>query len=467
MSKIFFTGFLFFLFLLFSFVFVQQAYADDPRISVTHSPKPVKVDSGNITFTITNTEGLFDTNHQYHYAIFYPDRMQFCNIGDQTTPVDANKIEAKIPLIGCKIEQPGERIFQLWYSGGTDNKSGLIVSNYRFVIEQVGGGLPSIEPFRNPPIYGLSETPQVILINARAGNKYELWWDGSKTEWADKYTAPNDGNFTRNLAKNGVDFNKDGNKKLCMWVGDNRFPAEVKCSFATDFVFTSISPPPVTGNPSCSILPANPAEDDSVSIKAVNLPNNQEFWAKLISSIGTTTNIPQIENSGSSSTVIIQLESHSRIGSYTGIVLFNNSNQELCKKEFTVGPKKTVGGITPVDLCKTNPDLCATAKGIPCGNDVKDPGIATAIGCIHTNPLSFIKDFLKFIIGISGGLAFLLMLLGAFQMITSAGNPETLQAGRDRFQSAIIGLLFVIFAVLLLQIIGVDILGLGEQFGGP
>ena len=53
-----------------------------------------------------------------------------------------------------------------------------------------------------------------------------------------------------------------------------------------------------------------------------------------------------------------------------------------------------------------------------------------------------------------------MMLLGAFQMLTSAGNPETLQAGRERLQSAIIGLLMVIFAMLLLQIIGVGILNI-------
>ncbi|MBI2039674.1 hypothetical protein HYT18_01250 [Candidatus Microgenomates bacterium] len=114
--------------------------------------------------------------------------------------------------------------------------------------------------------------------------------------------------------------------------------------------------------------------------------------------------------------------------------------------------------------------ICAKSGGqeiTGCTDNKDNPGIATAIGCIHTSPVGFVKDALKFIIAISGGLAFLMMLLGAFQMLTSAGNPETLQAGRERFQSAIIGLLFVIFAVLLLRIIGVDILGLGKQFGGP
>ncbi len=116
----------------------------------------------------------------------------------------------------------------------------------------------------------------------------------------------------------------------------------------------------------------------------------------------------------------------------------------------------------------TTPVIPATASGVElpgCTDNADRPAIGTAVGCIRTNPADFIIDLLRFIIGISGGLAFLMMLLGAFQMLTSAGNPETLQAGRERLTSAIIGLLFVIFAVLLLRIIGVDILGLGEQFG--
>lgn len=113
------------------------------------------------------------------------------------------------------------------------------------------------------------------------------------------------------------------------------------------------------------------------------------------------------------------------------------------------------------DFDKSRHIECTNSEGqiTPgCTDNLNDPGIATAIGCIHTNPAEFVKDLMKFVVGISGGLAFLMMLLGAFQMLTSAGNPETLSAGRDRLTSAVIGLLFVIFAILLLQIIGVDIL---------
>lgn len=107
---------------------------------------------------------------------------------------------------------------------------------------------------------------------------------------------------------------------------------------------------------------------------------------------------------------------------------------------------------------------CTGAAGIVCDSN-GSVGVLTAIGCIPTDPTNLVKTILRLAIGMAGGIAFLLMLIGAFQMIISTGNPEALQAGKDRFSSAILGLLFVIFAVLLLKIIGVDILGLGKAFG--
>lgn len=143
-------------------------------------------------------------------------------------------------------------------------------------------------------------------------------------------------------------------------------------------------------------------------------------------------------------------------------------NGQYCPLTFRIGTEANPGSVTgsgPAGITKWVPGTASTAP--PCDDDKNNPGINTAIGCIHTSPIGFIKDFLNFLISIAGGLAFLMMLAGAYQMLTSAGNPETLSAGRDRFQSAIIGLLFIIFSILLLRIIGVDILGLGTFFGVP
>lgn len=120
----------------------------------------------------------------------------------------------------------------------------------------------------------------------------------------------------------------------------------------------------------------------------------------------------------------------------------------------------------PTNAQTTTPQTASIpgdAAGTSCGDTTS--GISTAIGCIHTKPQEFVADFMKFAIGISGGLAFLLMLGGAFQMITSGGNPDSLKSGQDRLTNAVIGLMLIIFATLLLQIIGVDILkipGLGK-----
>lgn len=82
----------------------------------------------------------------------------------------------------------------------------------------------------------------------------------------------------------------------------------------------------------------------------------------------------------------------------------------------------------------------------------------TALGCIATDPQGFVSWLLGAVIGIAGGIVFLLILYGGFQILTSTGDPEKLTNGKEIIVSAIAGLLMIIFSVLLLKIIGVDIL---------
>lgn len=93
-----------------------------------------------------------------------------------------------------------------------------------------------------------------------------------------------------------------------------------------------------------------------------------------------------------------------------------------------------------------------------------DVGVKTPIGCIDTRPNELIKFFLRFGIGIGSGIAFALILMGSFKLLTSQGNPEGINAGKETITSAIIGLVFIILSVTVLQIIGMDILGL-QAFG--
>ena len=88
-----------------------------------------------------------------------------------------------------------------------------------------------------------------------------------------------------------------------------------------------------------------------------------------------------------------------------------------------------------------------------------DNGINTAIGCIPINDSSALIGFiLRWAIGIGGGIAFILILVAGFQIMTSRGDPQRLQAGKELLTSAIAGLLLIIFSVFILQLIGVNIL---------
>ena len=91
--------------------------------------------------------------------------------------------------------------------------------------------------------------------------------------------------------------------------------------------------------------------------------------------------------------------------------------------------------------------------------------IDTAIGEISTEPQGFVRKIFGLVLGLAGGIALVLIILSGYKMMASQGNPEALVAARDQLLSAVIGLLFIIFSFVILQVIGVDILkipGFGE-----
>ncbi|TSC87664.1 MAG: Uncharacterized protein G01um10145_967 [Microgenomates group bacterium Gr01-1014_5] len=87
--------------------------------------------------------------------------------------------------------------------------------------------------------------------------------------------------------------------------------------------------------------------------------------------------------------------------------------------------------------------------------------INTAIGCIPVNDTNaFAGWFLGWAIGVSGGLALLLIVFSGFQIMTASGDPQKLQSGRELLTSAISGLILIIFSIFLLRLIGVQILNI-------
>lgn len=84
----------------------------------------------------------------------------------------------------------------------------------------------------------------------------------------------------------------------------------------------------------------------------------------------------------------------------------------------------------------------------------------TIMGCFSTQSDLFVKSILSFVFGIAGGIAFLAVLSGSGIILTSSGDPQKLQHGKEIIISSISGILLIIFSVFLLRVVGVDILSL-------
>jgi hypothetical protein len=117
------------------------------------------------------------------------------------------------------------------------------------------------------------------------------------------------------------------------------------------------------------------------------------------------------------------------------------------------------------DLCEQIP-LDNTIARKNCANCFDRGGIWTAVGCIPTSTEDIVKTLIEIGLVISGALVLVMILAGAFMLSTSQGDPKKTQDAKELISSAIIGLLFIIFSVTILQFIGLSILRIPE-FGHP
>lgn len=118
--------------------------------------------------------------------------------------------------------------------------------------------------------------------------------------------------------------------------------------------------------------------------------------------------------------------------------------------------------------CKTPRELEIDSIDPPCDKDSSDfnrstgscDSIQTPFGPISTDVGGFIRSLLGLILSVAGGIVVILIIISGYRLMTSSGNPERVQAAREQLTSAIVGLLFIIFSLVILQLITKDILGL-------
>lgn len=445
------------------------------NLTVTPSPFTDKDTSITIQLTASHPEEFFNQSSRYYYQAWKstsnpgvcgvnPTRIFNGSLDSPNTATispDGKTLTASWELDrGCQRE-PGTWIFTTWTGDVLVPPSGS--EPYSFVIKSTRD-LPSISPGKS--VYQINEKPiEVVIANARDGYNYHFWWNGAKLQFAaSTFKDPQSSTFSIPLGNLIGTLTEQGTKptagtyKLCMEeqtqgisLGSTT-PALMSCTYSTNFTFKDVVTSKAT---ECKIVPENPNVLSQVILSVANVSSTQNF--NITSSYSEKVLAQRSSTTGTFSLLIgekLPEGAHS-------IKVTDASGKEICSIPLPISSSGPNNALSPRDCTGRE---CATSAGERCNtqkngeDDVNGDGIKTAIGCVPTDPKTLINGLLKVGAGAGGGISLLLMIAGAFQMITSAGDQNRLQAAREQFTNAVIGLLFILFSVLLLRIIGVDIL---------
>ena len=137
------------------------------------------------------------------------------------------------------------------------------------------------------------------------------------------------------------------------------------------------------------------------------------------------------------------------------------TKSEQCRKNYTCTQGE---GCIKNNVPPENPYKNALRPTPPCAEELDNkencPSVASALGNIKTDAGGFIKNLLGVILGIVGAITVLLIIRAGYKLMFSKGNPEKAQEAREELTSAIVGLLFIIFSLVILEVVGYDILRL-------
>lgn len=137
--------------------------------------------------------------------------------------------------------------------------------------------------------------------------------------------------------------------------------------------------------------------------------------------------------------------------------VFSALEKPLCDVYVPVLPVGSTGGTTPIVGPIRGP-VCTLTSSSTSSNPTYE--CKTAIGIINTSAIGFVTTMIMLILGVAGGIAFILIVYSGFKIIVSQGSPEAVQGARETLTSAIVGFLLIIFSIFILQFVTVDILAI-------
>ncbi len=129
-----------------------------------------------------------------------------------------------------------------------------------------------------------------------------------------------------------------------------------------------------------------------------------------------------------------------------------------------VSINQNTGEAGDYSICESNLGPSSAASGA-CKSCYGAGGIWTAVGCISQDPRSLVSKLINVGIGISGGIALLIILASAFSLTMSQGDLKKTSDAKEWLTAAVIGLIFIILSVSILEFIGNTVLRI-PGFGG-
>lgn len=84
--------------------------------------------------------------------------------------------------------------------------------------------------------------------------------------------------------------------------------------------------------------------------------------------------------------------------------------------------------------------------------------VATDLGCLPNDPVGFVQKFYGIGLSLIGMVALLFLIYGGYQIMTSGGNPDKLQKGKEYIYYSIAGILLAIFGFVFVEFIAGQIL---------
>ncbi len=87
-------------------------------------------------------------------------------------------------------------------------------------------------------------------------------------------------------------------------------------------------------------------------------------------------------------------------------------------------------------------------------------GTQTFFGCLPNSPNGLVAFIVRLITGLAVFITFLIIIINLLQIISNSTNPDIVAQSQKKMQGAIIALIGILFALTILNIIGIQIIGL-------